>query len=111
MVKNLMLYGQSGFKSCHTQNLAEFITDLEDCSVVLMEDGVNGVIKPIGAEMTEGHAPYRTLIQMNIPIYCLMEDLEARGGNSEEIITGIQNISYSELIDKIDAAKRVISWL
>ena len=111
MVKNLMLYGQSGFKSCYTQNLAEFITGMEDCSVVLMEDGVNGVMKPIGAEMTEGHAPYHKLIQMNIPIFCLMDDFEARGGNSEKMIAGIQSITYSELIDKIDTAERVISWL
>ena len=111
MVKNLILYGQSGFTSCHTTNLAEFVSGLEESAVVLMEDGVNGVVKPIGAEMTEGHLPYHELIQMNIPIYCIHEDVESRGGNLDNLVSGIKSITYSDLIDKIDEADRVISWL
>ncbi|WP_371806332.1 DsrH/TusB family sulfur relay protein [Candidatus Lokiarchaeum ossiferum] len=111
MVKNLMLYGQSGYDSNSTQNLAEFVTGLEECAVILMEDGVNGLMKPIGAEMTKENAPYHNLIQQNIPIFYLLEDVEARGGISENVIASIQSITYSELIDKIDAAERVISWL
>ena len=111
MVKNLMLYGQSGFLSCYTQNLTEFMQGLEDSAVVLMEDGVNGIMKPVGTEMTEGHAPYHKLIQKNIPIYCLLEDVESRGGTTDNLISGIKAITYADLIDHIDGADRVISWL
>lgn len=105
MVKNLVLYGFSGFYHCQRNRLQSVISGLEDIAVVLMEDAV------IGTAKTEKNGPYSSLKDEKITLYCLLEDLNARGIDQNNLETGINPISYSMLIDLIENSEKLISWL
>jgi sulfur relay protein TusB/DsrH len=105
MVKNLVLYGFSGFYHCQRNRLQSAITGLEDTAVVLMEDAVIGTVK------TEKNGPYSSLKDEKITLYCLSEDLNARGIDQSNLEPGISPITYDKLIDLIENSEKLISWL
>lgn len=105
MAENLVLYGYSGYNVHQRKSLTKIVAQLENTGVVLLEDAVIGSLKG-GKEH-----PYSELIQKKIPIYCVIEDLEARGMNSKLLDDKISPITFSELIDLIEEAQRLISWL
>ena len=114
MAKNLILFGHSGFDLSNYQNLTKIAYNSTDCVVVLMEDGVNGVMKSSNFQnenATSNFKPYKEIIEKNIPLYCVVEDLEARGFELTQLKSGIKPLSYLELIDLIETSNRVISLL
>ena len=55
--------------------------------------------------------PYSDLLNKNIPLYCVIEDLEARSYESSNLKENIKPISYLDLIDLIETSEQVISIL
>ena len=108
MTKNLILFGHSGFDLNNYKSLTKITKNSTECLVVLMEDGVNGVIK---TDATSDFEPYKDILEKNIPVYCLVEDLEARGFESSQLKSSINQLTYLELIDLIETSNRVISLL
>ncbi|MHA1476244.1 MAG: DsrH/TusB family sulfur metabolism protein [Promethearchaeota archaeon] len=114
MAKNLILFGHSGFDLSNYQSLTKIAYNSTDCVIVLMEDGVNGVIKTSNIQnenMATDFKPYKEILEKNIPLYCVVEDLEARGLELTQLKSGIKPLSYVELIDLIETSNRVISLL
>lgn len=105
MVKNLVLYGFSGFFHCQRNRLQSIISGLEDTAVVLMEDAV------IGTAKTGNIGPYASLKGENVILYCLSEDLNARGFDQNNLESGIKPINYAKLMDLIEKSEKLISWL
>lgn len=103
MAKNLILYGHSGFDLHNYKSLTKITNNSAECIVVLMEDGVNGLIK--------SSEPYNDILEKNIPLYCVVEDLEARGFETSQLKSGINQLTYLELIDLIETSDRIISLL
>ena len=114
MAKNLILFGHSGFDLNNYKSLTKITNNTTESLVVLMEDGVNGVIKSSTIQNTDATSdfePYKDILEKNIPLYCVVEDLEARGFKSAQLKSGINQLTYSELIDLIETSNRVISLL
>jgi sulfur relay protein TusB/DsrH len=114
MAKNLILFGYSGFNLSNYRSLTKIANNTADCSVVLMEDGVNGVIKSLtiqNADATSDFQPYKDILEKNIPVYCVVEDLEARGFETSQLKSGINQLTYLELIDLIETSNLIISLL
>lgn len=114
MAKNLILFGHSGFDLSNYQSLTKIANNSTDCDVVLMEDGVNGAIKTSNNQnenIASDFKPYKEILEKNIPLYCVVEDLEARGFELTQLKSGINPLSYLELIDLIETSNRVISLL
>jgi len=103
MAKNLILFGHSGFDLSNYMSLTKIAYNTVDCIVVLMEDGVNG--------LTKSSEPYNDILEKNIPLYCVVEDLEARGFEKSQLKSGINHLTYLELINLIETSNRVISLL
>ena len=114
MAKNLILFGHSGFDLSNYQNLTKIAYNTVDCIIVLMEDGINGVVKSSTIQNTDATSdfePYKDILEKNIPLYCVVEDLEARGFEASQIKAGINQLTYLELIDLIETSNRIISLL
>lgn len=105
IITNLVLYGFSGYDESQRKNMTGIITKLEHPGIVLLEDAVIGSLK-VGDEH-----PYSELLEKNIPVYCVMEDLKARGMNSDKLEDGIRSINFSDLMNLIEETQRLISWL
>ena len=110
MSQNLLLFGFSGFDTPKIQKLVEWAPKLPDCSVILMADGILGSIKPQD-DATALALPYNLLLAAGVTVHAVSEDLTARGYDLGQLHKGIQPVSYSNLIDLIASADRVISWL
>lgn len=114
MAKNLILFGHSGFDLTNYKSLTKISYNSADSVVVLLEDGVNGVIKTSNIQnenAVSDFEPYKEIFEKNIPLYCVIEDFEARGFELSQLKTGIKPLSYLELIDLIETSDRVISLL
>ncbi|MHA1519219.1 MAG: DsrH/TusB family sulfur metabolism protein [Promethearchaeota archaeon] len=114
MAQNLLLFGFSGFDSTKIQKLVEWAPKLADCSVVLMADGILGSITPksnADVGISASMKPYAPLLAAGVSVQAVTEDLTARGYDLGQLNTGITPVSYSNLIDLIASAERVISWL
>jgi len=114
MAQNLILFGHSGFDLTNYKSLTKIAYNSTDCVVVLIEDGANGVINSFGNQnenIASDFKPYKEILEKNIPLYCVVEDLEARGFEQSQLKSGINPLSYLELIDLIETSDRVISLL
>ncbi len=114
MAKNLILFGHSGFDLHNYESLTKITNNSTENIVILMEDGVNGVIKPSTIQSTDvasNFEPYKDILEKNIPVYCVVEDLEARGFNLSQLKSGINQLTYLELIDLIETSNQIISLL
>lgn len=105
MSKNLVLYGLDPSHAEQYKELEKIITGLEDVTMVLLEDAVIGSVRSLQKDR------FASLLTNKIGILALREDVEARGIRSSDIKTGISLIGYSELVDQIAIAEKLISWL
>ena len=105
MVQNLVLFGFSGYDTKQVKALSTMLGNLEGLEIVLMQDGV------IGSTASADSGPFSELLSKKITLFSLSEDLQARGMDVTKLVNGITEISYADLVDKIDAAKKLISWL
>lgn len=103
MAKNLILYSFSGYNEAQRKQIEHIAPKLEDSALVLLEDAVIG--------STQKDTPYRILLDAKVPIYCVTEDLEARGSTTKQLDSRITILSYSGLIDLIAQSTRIISWM
>jgi len=103
MAKNLILYSFSGYNEAQRNQIDQIAPRLEDGAVVLLEDAVIG--------STQKNSPYQTLLNAKIPVYCITEDLEARGSTIQQLDPRITTLSYGGLIDLIAQSIRIISWM
>ena len=103
MAKNLILSRVSASDVLKKNQIEDLTANLEESAMVLLEDGVIGI--------NSAQFPYEKLEDQKIPIFCLIEDLEARGFIPDEIKANIKMINYDDLIDLIDKSDRIISWL
>ena len=73
---------------------------------VLIHDGVIGINK-------KGKIPKKMeeLFNMNITIYAMIPDLQARGIALENIHDKVKPIEYDDLIDILDVTPKIISWM
>lgn len=113
MAKNrkvIYLFGYSEMTGTHLERLLPIIkTQINKGSqveMVLIHDGVIGINK-------KGKTPKKMeeLLNMNITIYAMIPDLQARGIAQEHIHDKIKPIEYDNLIDLIDITPKIISWM
>ncbi|MHA1718857.1 MAG: DsrH/TusB family sulfur metabolism protein [Promethearchaeota archaeon] len=109
MAKNLILYGHSGFDMNNYGSFQKIALNCEDPIIILLEDGVIGSVNTLNIE--NKFVPYSDLLNKNIPLYCVIEDLEARSYESSNLKENIKPISYLDLIDLIETSEQVISIL
>ena len=48
---------------------------------------------------------------IDLQLYVLKEDLEARGFNSENLIPIVELIDYRKLVDIMDESHKIVSWM
>jgi sulfur relay protein TusB/DsrH len=74
--------------------------------LVLIHDGVIGINK-------KGRVPEKMeeLLNINISVYAMTPDLQARGIAQEQIHDKVKPIDYDELIDILDVTPKIISWM
>lgn len=98
MSENLILYGKS-ITIAETESLKLLSEQLNDCDIVLMEDASIGAVSKKELSLSSKN------------LYCMIEDLEARGFSKSQMLEQVKPITYTDLIDLIESTKRVISLL
>ena len=106
----LYLFGYSEMTGTHLERLLPIlkaqVNKGSQIGMVLIHDGVIGISK-------KGRIPEKMedLINMNITIYAMIPDLQARGIALENIHDKVKPIGYDELIDILDVTPKIISWM
>ena len=106
----LYLFGYSEMTGTHLERLLPIIkaqiTKGSRIGLVLIHDGVIGINK-------KGKIPNKMeeLLNLNITIYAMIPDLQARGIALEHIHDKVKPIEYDELIDVLDITPKIISWM
>lgn len=103
-METLILYGYSGFNSIERKEVTKIAKGIPNCSLVLMQDAVF-------VTNEAGNFVYEEVISCCSKVFCLKEDALARGMKESDICSRMQIIDYGGLIDLVDGAKRLISWL
>ncbi|GAG90809.1 unnamed protein product [marine sediment metagenome] len=108
--KVLYLFGYSEMTGTHLERLMPILKGQvnkgSQIGFVLIHDGVIGINK-------KGKIPKKMeeLLNMNITIYAMIPDLQARGIALENIHDKIIPIEYDDLIDILDVTPKIISWM
>ena len=108
--KVLYLFGYSEITGTHLERLLPIlraqINKDSQIGFVLIHDGVIGINK-------KGKIPKKMeeLFNMNITIYAMIPDLQARGIALENIHDKVKPIEYDDLIDILDVTPKIISWM
>ena len=108
--KVLYLFGYSEMTGTHVERLLPIlkaqINKSSQIEMVLIHDGVIGINK-------KGKIPenMEELLNMNITIYAMIPDLQARGIAQEQIHDKVKPIEYDDLIDILDLTPKIISWM
>ncbi|MHA1104401.1 MAG: DsrH/TusB family sulfur relay protein [Promethearchaeota archaeon] len=108
--KVLYLFGYSEMTGTHLERLMPILKGQvnkgSQIGFVLIHDGVIGINK-------KGKIPKKMeeLLNMNITIYAMIPDLQARGIGLENIHNKIKPIEYDDLIDILDVTPKIISWM
>ncbi len=108
--KVLYLFGYSEMTGTHLERLLPIlraqINKDSQIGFVLIHDGVIGINK-------KGKIPKKMeeLFNMNITIYAMIPDLQARGIALENIHDKVKPIEYDDLIDILDVTPKIISWM
>ena len=108
--KVLYLFGYSEMTGTHLERLLPIIKAQinkgSQLGLVLIHDGVIGINKKgkIPTKMEE-------LLNMNVTVYAMIPDLEARGIALENIHDKVKPIEYDDLIDLLDITPKTISWM
>ncbi|MHA1194405.1 MAG: DsrH/TusB family sulfur relay protein [Promethearchaeota archaeon] len=108
--KVLYLFGYSEMTGTHLERLMPILKGQVNkgspIGFVLIHDGVIGINK-------KGKIPKKMeeLLNMNITIYAMIPDLQARGIALENIHDNVKPIEYDDLIDILDVTPKIISWM
>jgi len=108
--KVLYLFGYSEMTGTHLERLLPILkTQINNGSkigLVLIHDGVIGINK-------KGKIPKKMeeLLNINISVYAMIPDLQARGIALEHIHDKVKPIEYDDLIDYLDETPKIISWM
>ena len=106
----LYLFGYSEMTGKHLERLLPIlkaqIAKGSELGLVLIHDGVIGINK-------KGKIPDKMgeLVNLDIKLYAMIPDLQARGIAQDTIHDKVKPIGYDELIDIIDVTPKVISWM
>jgi sulfur relay protein TusB/DsrH len=108
--KILYLFGYSEMTGTHLERLMPILKGQSNkgsqIGFVLIHDGVIGINK-------KGKIPKKMeeLLNMNITIYAMIPDLQARGIALDNIHDKVKPIEYDDLIDILDVSPKIISWM
>ena len=108
--KVMYLLGHSQTNGTHLERLLPIlkvqVNRGSQIGLILIHDGVIGINK-------KGKIPEKMLelLGMNIAIYAMIPDLQARGIAQDQIHEKVKPIGYDELIDIIDITPKIISWM
>ena len=108
--KVIYLFGYSEMTGTHLERLLPIlkvqVNRGSQIGLVLIHDGVIGINK-------KGKIPEKMeeLLKMNVNIYAMIPDLQARGIALESIHDKVKPIGYDDLIDIIDVTPKIISWM
>jgi len=108
--KILYLFGYSEMTGTHLERLMPILKGQSNkgsqIEFVLIHDGVIGINK-------KGKIPKKMeeLLNMNITIYAMIPDLQARGIALDNIHDKVKPIEYDDLIDILDVSPKIISWM
>jgi sulfur relay protein TusB/DsrH len=106
----LYLFGYSEMTGKHLERLLPILKAQlnkgSQIGLVLIHDGVIGINK-------KGRVPEKIeeLLSMNITVYAMIPDLQARGIAQEQIHDKVKPIGYDDLIDILDVTPKIISWM
>lgn len=106
----LYLLGHSQTNGTHLERLLPIlkvqVNKGSQIGLVLIHDGVIGINK-------KGKIPEKMqeLLGMNIALYAMIPDLQARGISQEQIHDKVKPIEYNNLIDMLDITPKIISWM
>ena len=106
----LYLFGYSEMTGTHLERLLPILEAQNkkgsQIGFVLIHDGVIGINK-------KGRIPEKMqeLLNMNITVYAMIPDLQARGIAQEQIHDKVRPIGYDDLIDILDVTPKIISWM
>lgn len=106
----LYLFGYSEMTGTHLERLLPIlraqINKGSQIGLVLIHDGVIGISK-------KGKIPKKMeeILNMNVTIYAMIPDLEARGIAQEQVHDKVKLIGYDDLIDILDVTPKIISWM
>jgi len=106
----LYLFGFSEMTGTHLERILPIIKAQlnkgSQISLVLIHDGVIGINK-------KGRIPDKMeeLLHLNVTIYAMIPDLQARGIAQEQIHDKVKPIGYGDLIDILDITPKIISWM
>jgi sulfur relay protein TusB/DsrH len=106
----LYLFGYSEMTGTHLERLSPIlkaqVNKGSQIGLVLIHDGVIGINK-------KGRIPEKMeeLLKMNITVYAMIPDLQARGIALENIHDKVKPIGYDDLIDILDVTPKIISWM
>ena len=108
--KVLYLFGYSEMTGTHLERLLPIlkvqVNKGSQIGFVLIHDGVIGINK-------KGRIPKKMeeLLNMDITVYAMIPDIQARGIAQEQIHDKIKPIEYDDLIDVLDVTPKIISWM
>ncbi|TFG16584.1 MAG: sulfurtransferase complex subunit TusB [Promethearchaeota archaeon] len=106
----IYLFGFSEMTGKHLERLLPIlkaqIKKNHGISFVLIHDGVIGLSKKgkIPKAMSE-------LLDLDITIYALKPDMNARGIPINQLHDKVNTIDYNELVDVLESTQKVISWI
>ena len=110
-MKYLILYGMHKNTSGQLMPLYDEARKLDRCAIILFEDAILEAIRSYSREDHSSVTQLQAILKLNIPVYCIQEDLEARGFGSQHLLDGIRTISYLDSMTLIEQAEKLISWL
>ena len=110
-MKYLILYGMHKMPTTQTMQLYDEVRRLTRCVIILFEDAVLGALRSFSRVDHSSVNQIETILKLNIPVYCIQEDFEARGFESQQLLEGVHPISYLDSITLIEQAEKLISWL
>jgi tRNA 2-thiouridine synthesizing protein B len=113
MEENFEIVYLFGFSARTTTQLENLLPILEKqiqkqnrIGIILIHDGVIGIT-------TKGKIPKHVedLLDLNLAIYAMIPDLKARGIALDYLPEKVKPIEYHDLIDILDEAPKIISWM
>ncbi|MFX1312275.1 MAG: sulfurtransferase complex subunit TusB [Promethearchaeota archaeon] len=106
----IYLFGFSSNTGSHLQRLLPILkaqlNKQTKLGIVLIHDGVIGI-------STKGKVSKQIedLLNLDVAIFAMKSDMTARGIAPEFVQNRVKCIEYDDLIDLIDATRKIISWM
>jgi len=106
----LYLFGYSPRTGKELERLLAIVEQHQESGLqvgmVLIHDGVV-VASSIGKQPEE----VKRLRELSIGLHVMIPDLQARGLSLDHLEENIQGINYEELVELLDNAQKIISWM